>query len=366
MNKRIWIHFLKDELVDSISFFGTIFLIILFYQLTTDGTVEIVYPVSIGIYAYFIWMVIKAVRYYRFQSRLHNSVCNHQYDLKPTTGEQIEVSKAIGAIHRKYLNQIQSLQIEQEAQNRFLSQWIHNLKTPISVIDLLIQNYNTNRIQDPSGLKEGLQINSVITKTQDNIDGLLDSISEENEKLNHSVEQLLSLIRLDNFSKDYVPEKMDLIEEIKKVINGMKKLFVMNHVFPELRIETEDHEVFSDRKWHKLMLEQFITNAIKYSKKGEETKRLYITVTKNEKELLLTVRDEGIGIPEYDLERIFEPFFTGDNGRDVRNSTGIGLYIADMIANKLGHHLKVTSLLGSGTTVTVAYDIPELVFSNKQ
>lgn len=374
MNKKIWVKFIKDHWLYSLIYFIAIVCIILFYQLNSKTPVELLYPLSIGIYAYLILLILRGITYFGFLGRLHKSISNPQYDLRPHTREQQEVNMVVGAVHQSYIRQLHALQAEHTAEQHFLSQWIHNLKTPISVIALTTQK----------------PINSVSEAAE-----ALNSISEENDKLHHSVDQLLSVIRLENFAKDYIPERMELAEELKKVINGMKNQFVIYHVFPELKLLTSDTTAFSDRKWNKLMLEQFISNAVKYSKKpklavnanslaagqsgeevqtddtdgygkkgdliasGENTeepfKKVWITLDRKEEELCLTIRDEGIGIPEYDLNRIFEPFFTGENGREIRNATGIGLYIADVAARKLGHRIEVASEVGKGTTVTIHY-----------
>jgi signal transduction histidine kinase len=377
MDRKTWGKFIKDNWLYSLIYFLAIICIILFYQLNSKTPVEILYPVSIGIYAYLILMVIRGITYFGFLNRLRKCIHNPQYDLRPLTGEQQEVSTVIGAVHQSYIRQLHALQAENTAQQQFLSQWIHNLKTPISVIALTTQKPLIK-------MSEAAQV--------------MASISEENDKLYHSVDQLLSLIRLENFAKDYIPERMDLAEELRLVINGMKNQFVIYHVFPELKLLTADTIAFSDRKWHKLMLEQFISNAVKYSRKpkpsadessiahsrtGEEVqadindsygekenyinsegyteameeplKKVWITLHRDGEELILSIRDEGIGIPEYDLNRIFEPFFTGDNGREIRNATGIGLYIADVAARRLGHRLEVESEVSKGTTVTIHY-----------
>lgn len=375
MKKRIWLHFIRDHWLFSIIYFIAIILIALFYQITTESAVEIIYPLSIGIYAYLIMIVIRGISYYGFYKKIEKSISNPQYDFHPTTAEQQEVSNAIRAIHQNYIRRLHTQQMEHETQQQFLSQWIHNLKTPISIIDLTTQ-------------KQVIELSEAIEA--------LSSVSEENEKLHHSVEQLLSLIRLENFAKDYVPEQIDLKEETKQIINGLKNQFVINHVFPKLNILVEDTQVFSDRKWHKLMLEQFISNAVKYSNQSkiteqseqlkqmeqsiqsekpnylehtiqpelpkhmeeeqEETiKQVWITLVAEENGLCLSIKDEGIGIPEYDLYRIFEPFFTGDNGRKVSSATGIGLYIADTVARRLGHKIEVASTVGEGTTISIHY-----------
>lgn len=377
MDRKIWVKFIKDHWLYSLIYFIAMFCIILFYRLTSEKPVELLYPVAIGSYAYLILLLLRGIVYFGFLKRLPKSVHNPQYDLRPLTKEHQEVSAVVGAVHQNYIRELHALQAEHTAQQNFLSQWIHNLKTPISVIALTTQK----------------PINSLSEAAI-----AINSIAEENDKLYHSVDQLLSLIRLENFTKDYIPEQLELAEELRNIINGLKNQFVIYHVFPELKIMTTDTITFSDRKWHKLMLEQFISNAVKYSRQpGEATaedrditageiredysiptdsvsaiasegsgenmeeplKKVWITLQQKDEELCLTIRDEGIGIPEYDLDRIFEPFFTGDNGRKLRSSTGIGLYIADVAAKRLGHRIEVDSAVGKGTTITIYYRTKE-------
>lgn len=105
----------------------------------------------------------------------------------------------------------------------------------------------------------------------------------------------------------------------------------------------------------KLMLEQIISNAIKYSKEDGKSKKLYIDIKESGEKTLLSIKDEGIGIPSFDLNRFFEPFFTGENGRAHQDSTGIGLYISSEIVKRLGHKLEIKSEPKKGTEVVVEY-----------
>ena len=103
------------------------------------------------------------------------------------------------------------------------------------------------------------------------------------------------------------------------------------------------------------MLSQIISNAIKYSSDHDKSKNIYFSISKEEKYTVLEIRDEGIGIPEYDIDRVFEPFFTGENGRRIKKSSGIGLYICKLIAEKLGHKIHIKSKVGQGTIVKLRY-----------
>lgn len=336
MNKKIIMNFFKDYLPMTLIYFAAMVMIVLFYQFTTNHEAEIIYPVLIAVYMYVIWMVIEGVRYFKFHKRLNNSVDNPGYDLRPSNKAQKEISEIVSQIHKKYITSIHTIQIENNTRQRFLSQWIHHLKTPISVIDLTTQK----------------QIDNLCEAKE-----MLESISEENRKLYDNVDQLLNIIRLDEFSKDLDPQAIDLSEELKVIINGLKNQFIKNNVFPKLNIEVNNPVVFSDVKWHRIMIEQFLTNAIKYTQATDTTKYVEITLQKEETGYCLTVKDEGIGIAEHDLSRIFEPFFTGDNGRKVKTATGIGLYIARTIADKLSHRIEVISRVSEGTSVMVHYNV---------
>ena len=115
--------------------------------------------------------------------------------------------------------------------------------------------------------------------------------------------------------------------------------------------------VLSDAKWNNLVLQQIISNGIKYSKpeEGQESKTMDFTLKQVEDKVILTIQDYGKGIPEYDMPSIFEPFFTGDNGRNTKGSSGIGLYFCKEVCTMLGHELNVESYVGLGTTVTLTY-----------
>jgi signal transduction histidine kinase len=348
MRKRAILRFIKDNLLISIIYFITMALIVLFYHITSDSKVEIFYPLSIALYGYLLIMIIKGISYTSFYMKIRKSINNPEYQLQSNTELHKEVVSVINELHNKYINQLNTLKADNEWQQRFLSQWIHELKTNISVI-----NFTCSKEQES------------LAKAKESFI----SIADENDKLHNNVEHLLSIIRLNNFEKDYNPEKIDLVKEIRQILGGLKKRFVIHNTFPEIMVETKNTSIFTDKKWHRLMVEQFIINAMKYSDIPLEEipldtqeddslpsyHRIWLNISTGKDDLVLSIRDEGIGIPSYDLNRVFEPFFTGDNGRRVSNSTGIGLYIADRISKRLGHKLEINSKQEKGTTISIHY-----------
>jgi signal transduction histidine kinase len=122
-------------------------------------------------------------------------------------------------------------------------------------------------------------------------------------------------------------------------------------------METEQEEVVvqTDAKWMRFVLNQLMTNGIKYSRNQPGSQTLQIRVFEDEVGWHVSIRDEGIGIPKEDLPRVFDAFFTGANGREFPESTGMGLYLAKQVCDRLGHRLRLQSEVGEGTTATVTF-----------
>ena len=329
--KKLFVNFIKDKLVYTLLFFLNSFFLILFFYLTKKGRVELVYPLIIVIFMYIIFFLIEYFRYYSFHKKLNKCVNNFDYDLELITNQQQKIGEIIDKIHKKYIRQIQEMKINIKEQKRFLSQLIHNIKTPVSVIDLILQSNPQSK------------------------DSKWDDIQEENNKIYKLLDNVLNIIRLDDFSQDFVTEQIDLIEQVKNIINQRKNQFIHQHIYPRLKLEVEEAVVYTDSKWNKVMLDQIVSNAIKYSAVKGGEKEVVFSITSTENKIDIKIIDKGIGIPQYDLEKVFDPFFTGENGRHYSNSTGIGLYISSKIAAKLGHEISINSKINKGTEVIVSY-----------
>lgn len=346
MKKKIINNFIKDKICITTVYFINTVLIILFFYLYTDGKVQITYPIVLSMFVYAIFIIFEFYRYMKFNTSINKTIENVNYDMSAETNEQKEVKAVISLIHNNYINKISKITEENKVNNKFFSQWIHNMKTPVSVIDLILQKL----------------------MKKDNVDyKMLEEIREENNKLLNSLEQVLNMIRIEDFSKDYVPEAVDLYDSLKRVINERKNQFIYNNVFPKLQCEDAGIQILSDAKWNQFMIGQIVSNAIKYSRNWnhdkKESKNIYFDIQQHDKYIVLSIRDEGVGIPDYDLNRVFEPFFTGENGRKYKDSTGIGLYICNVIAEKLGHEVSIESKKGQGACVQIRYREQSSTFS---
>lgn len=246
-----------------------------------------------------------------------------QHDAK--SPEQQQVEEYLQGLYKLYQNEVQALYANQHRHLQFMNQWVHQMKTPLSVVELLLQE-----------------------------DGNVDkrSMQEEIDRLKRGLDSVLMNARLDTFEQDMQIEQVHLKALVSEVVSEHKRLFITHHVYPVISID-EKYIVPTDAKWMKFVIGQFITNAVKYT--FEEGKKVHIQVDCLDGQVLLTVRDEGIGIPSTDLPRVMKAFFTGENGRKTGESTGMGLYLANEICGKLGHEMNVVSEQGIGTTVSVLF-----------
>ncbi|KHF32572.1 Sensor histidine kinase GraS [Paenibacillus sp. P1XP2] len=199
------------------------------------------------------------------------------------------------------------------------------MKTPLSVIHLMIRNRDEAEFA---------------------------AIGDELDRIRKGLDIVLYTARLDTFERDFHVETLDLRRVVREVTSSQKRLFIRSHVFPLIRMD-EPLLIASDEKWLAFVLTQLITNAVRYTR-GENRKIVFYGYRRGE-QAVLEVQDEGVGIPQGDLPRVFEPYFTGENGREFQESTGMGLYLAKQICGKLGHDIQVESEAGKGTTVRLIF-----------
>lgn len=242
--------------------------------------------------------------------------------------EHVRTAAFTRSLYRVYQDEVQSLYSNQSRQLKFMNHWVHQMKTPISVINLLMQEEKLDR----------------------------ESIIEEVNRIQSGLDSVLINARLETFEQDMRIERISLKKVVEEAININKRLLISNGVFPVLSVE-DKFIITTDEQWFRTVLEQFITNAVKYT--FESGKRVYFNAEDTEKGVILTVRDEGVGIRSADLKRVTNAFFTGENGRLTGESTGMGLYIASEVCRRLGHQLVIDSEVGVGTTITVLFENSE-------
>ncbi|WP_165769171.1 sensor histidine kinase [Virgibacillus profundi] len=232
----------------------------------------------------------------------------------------------------RYAEEVDKLEQQKQLEFNFIQQWVHQMKTPVSVMHLTMQKEKLNLPED-----------------------YYHSMTEELERLQQGLDLVLYQSRLQKFDRDFHVQKLALKPMVTDVIQEFKSSFIRHHVFPTVTID-ETITVATDPKWFRFVITQLLSNAIKYSK--ESSDKIYFTVMEKAKTLTLEIRDTGHGIPTQDLNRVFDPFFTGLNGRTFRESTGMGLYLSKQICDALGHDLEITSVQDKGTAVTITFQNP--------
>ena len=205
--------------------------------------------------------------------------------------------------------------------------WAHQIKTPIAAMRILIQS-----VED------------------DNNSYLLNELF----KIEQYVEMVLGYLRMESMSSDLVLQSYSLDDIVRQVVRKYARLFIAKKI--KLDFKELNTQVLTDEKWLVFVIEQIISNAIKYSK-IEGTISIYMDKNKSK---TLVIEDSGIGIEKEDLPRVFEKGFTGFNGRSDKKSTGIGLYLCKTILNKLSHKIEIESEVSKFTRVKIGLDTIKL------
>lgn len=336
--------FIKDRLKFAIIYFMNTFLVILVLYLTLvinkikikENNILYAILLSISLFAIFlIYDYYKNKSFYKHLNNLLKAEDDLDYILNigNTANREQEMYKEV-LIKAYKVFEGRSLRHEDNHKKYiyFINQWVHQMKTPVSVINLIVQEH----------------INEENRK-------VLDSIYEENEKLSHGLDIMLYNARINDFNIDFNVVDLNLVQIVRKVINDNKKPLIRYNIFPRIN-NTDDINVNTDEKWLYFVINQILNNAIKYSKSENKEKR-FITFTMEEEasKVILSISDEGIGIPKEDLNRIFQPFFTGKNGRETSESTGMGMYLSKKICEHLGHELLVESSQRKGSTFSIVF-----------
>lgn len=320
--------FIRDQAPLVAVYLLQLFLVTLVYWLDGSRDVSIsLYAGLLSVCLLSVYLVIRYIRNRTFYVRLAEEVSSTEELLKDK--HQTPLAQSLQRLfkyqYRRYQTDLQHYKHKIESHLEFIHQWVHQMKTPLSVIHLMIRNRDEAEFA---------------------------AIGDELDRIRKGLDIVLYTARLDTFERDFHVETLDLRRVVREVTSSQKRLFIRSHVFPLIRMD-EPLLIASDEKWLAFVLTQLITNAVRYTR-GENRKIVFYGYRRGE-QTVLEVQDEGVGIPQGDLPRVFEPYFTGENGREFQESTGMGLYLAKQICGKLGHDIQVESEAGKGTTVRLIF-----------
>lgn len=240
--------------------------------------------------------------------------------------------------NKSMLEEVRKAKEVQQSYKEYIEEWVHEIKTPITAIDLICENHQSDETA---------------------------RIHREVRNIHYLVEQTLYYARSEVVEKDYFIKEIQLFDVVQKSIMQHKSALLENHI--SLTVDETEAWVCTDEKWIGYILEQIFTNAVKYRK--DENAQIHICAEKSDKGVALLIRDNGKGIDPADLPRVFEKGFTGGDRENTR-STGLGLYICKKLCDRLGLVISAKSELGIFTEVTVFFPvgrwIGDCITSNKE
>lgn len=314
-------------------------------------------------------LITVLVGFFRYSSKV-KALSNA---LKRPVEEQAQLPEATDDVeilyHRLLENQSiarseseSSAAIRQSQMRDYYSMWVHQIKTPISAMKLLLEaereelgllicdeEQSQCHIGDMTGGNIGaaLKQQAVLTELSDN----MDSFEDELFRIEEYVSMALQYQRVSSTENDFVLEKVSVDGVIRDTIKKYAKIMIRRHI--GMNYSGTVQEVYTDGKWLAFILEQLLSNAIKYTPQGF----VKIETAKKANRFFITIKDTGIGIKAEDLPRVFEKGYTGYNGHADKKATGIGLYLCRQMADKLGHTIRMESEIGKGTKVWIGFDL---------
>ncbi len=236
------------------------------------------------------------------------------------------LSNSLQQINKSMIENVNKYKYMLEDYKEYIELWIHEIKMPIATSKMVIEN-NKNEV----------------TK----------SIDEELEKIENYIEQALFYARSSTVEKDYYIRKTSLQNIVNESIKKNKNILIAEKI--SLNIHDIEKEVNTDSKWIVFILNQIIQNSAKYMK-SEEPSQIEIYAKQAKENVILYIKDNGIGIKKGEITRVFEKGFTGTNGREAnKKSTGIGLYLCKKLCDKLGISIELNSVQNEGTEVRLVF-----------
>lgn len=242
---------------------------------------------------------------------------------KPKTCSEQLFQQTLRTACKSMLEKINHLKKSQYQYKEYIEEWIHEIKTPITAIDLICKNH---------------------PETENK------RIGKELSRINYLVEQALYYARSENVEKDYFVKEFPLFDAIHPALLENRSLLLEENI--ALQIEETDDIVYTDEKWLTYIISQILSNSIKYRRTKDAC--IKISATHTESSVSLILEDNGRGIPAADLPRVFEKGFTG-TVRTNRQSTGMGLYLCRKLCLKLSLSIRADSVCGEGTKITIDF-----------
>jgi len=321
MISKVFLGYFKENKNNIIIYWVSDIIFCLMCWLYGQHMESVFYATILSLFLFLIVHILSFSKYYKKWKLLKQLSYDIEYNWKDIKDTNSEIEKCYQEIIRFLGKKCTNISLEFESRQQesleYYTTWVHQIKTPISVMQMILKSEDTEEHR---------------------------ALSAELFRIEQYVEMVLSYIRLGSESSDFIFKEYNVDKLIRQVIRKYASQFIRRKI--KLVYETVDKNIVTDEKWFCFILEQIISNSIKYTYEGSVT--IYL-----EDDKYISIRDTGIGIAAEDLPRIFEKGFTGYNGRADKKATGLGLYLCRQAADKLGIKLSASSVPAKGSTFRI-------------
>ncbi len=318
---KVFIYYIKRNIGWIAATLLTLFAMCIIMELNGVAFSEWIYG---GVICLFLVLVIGGIDFFRYYNR-HRELIKMQKVIKISVdalsmpGDQIEedYQTLLQLVHEDKVKAVNDLENRRKDLMEYYTMWVHQIKTPIAAMQLLLQSEDTPKNREAA---------------------------EELFRIEQYVKMALQYTRLDSETTDFLIQRYNLDDIVREAVRCYARLFIRKKI--SLNYQPLQVQVLTDEKWLEFVIEQVLSNAVKYTPKGSVS--IYM-----EGSSTLVIEDTGIGIRKEDLPRVCEKGYTGYNGHTDKRSTGIGLYLSKRILEKLSHTIEIESEMGVGTRVKI-------------
>ncbi|SHK25263.1 hypothetical protein SAMN02745248_02160 [Hathewaya proteolytica DSM 3090] len=316
-----------------------VFVFALVFKLSDVPTKVALYPAMICATFWLMYVLFDLrkylIRHKELQQHKNNiDITLHQLQ-SPKTQMESDYQELLCQLEYVLLQRLRDVNKVNFDNREFITTWAHQIKTPITAINLLLQDMDEENELDKSYTRE---------------------MKNQLFEIEQYVDMMLQYIRLDSLNSDLVLQQYNLLQIVKQAVKYFSRVFIGRNISLKLD-DNLNEKVVTDEKWILFVLKQILSNSLKYTKKG--TISIYLKkqnkTLKGQNSLILVIEDTGVGICSEDLPRIFQRGFTGYNGRMEKKSTGIGLYLTKTILDRLNNGINIYSQVNKGTQVEIIF-----------
>ncbi|WP_297637136.1 sensor histidine kinase [uncultured Clostridium sp.] len=324
-----FLRYLKDKSLVLIANIVLFIICVFFLKLLNIGSSIILSLFIIWFLPLMSYIILEYVKINNFFKEIKNTTEEIEekylvYEIikKPSFIEGQIIYDNLRETNKEMHEKVKAYRLKMEEYREYIDMWVHEIKTPIAASKLIIENNSMNELKQ---------------------------IDRELKKIDKMIEQVLYYSKIDEANEDYRIVEIELNEIVGKALKNNSMDFILKRI--RVSIENLELDVFCDKKWIEFILNQILTNALKYTGENGE---IGIKAVENENNIELKIKDNGVGIPKEDLSKVFLKGYTGENGRKFGKSTGMGLYICKKLCDKLNIGIYINSD-EMGTEVTLVF-----------